>query len=198
MSRKYLFLLKKEVKDFVYSYKCWGVCLLLAFLQKIFSLCDITIDFYFYFWFVTTAIAQYVYDSYLTDIKEKGFLFLHNMGIGFYPFIISKLIFALLLGFVLVLFQTNLFIQELKWYDSIWLLLIVLFAALAMFLFSIITGASEMGGTALACFLCLGLLFVTYTLHYFALRCLFLTLMDFVLLFLSKRAYSSITYRSQI
>ena len=47
-------------------------------------------DSWIYIFMVIIAICQYIYDSYLTDTKTKGIIFIYNMGFSsFYIFIIK-------------------------------------------------------------------------------------------------------------
>lgn len=61
-------------------------------------------DSWIYIFMVIIAICQYIYDSYLTDTKTKGIIFIYNMGFSsFYIFIIKIIVTISIIGIIFLI-----------------------------------------------------------------------------------------------
>lgn len=97
-------LLKKEIKDVIYNYKSWLVLLISVFLPCIMKYKKMESDSWIYIFMVIIAICQYIYDSYLTDTKTKGIIFIYNMGFSsFYIFIIKIIVTISIIGIIFLI-----------------------------------------------------------------------------------------------
>ncbi|NLK46004.1 MAG: hypothetical protein GX297_05045 [Treponema sp.] len=88
-------LFKKEIKDFVYSSKCWILFFFVILGEKvIIKRNHDAYNIYFHFWWITFTVQQFIYDSFLTDVREKGTLFLCNAKIKFLNYYLVKCLFC--------------------------------------------------------------------------------------------------------
>lgn len=194
----FTFLLKKEIKDFIYSYQCWGCVLILLFLQKILSIGKIQVNFWLYLFFVCLSISQFIYDSYSTDIKEHGILFINNLNIDFFHYTLAKQLSAVFLGIIFIFMRLSLLLETFTYSDLTWMLCLISFASFLMFICSILTEGSEMGGSLISAFVSGIVLIILYVIKFFILRVILLIFLNGLFFFICKKLYNSLFFRKQI
>lgn len=192
-------LLKKELKDFIYSYQCWGCIIILAFVETILlRVSDFQINIWIYLWLSTIGVSQFIFDSYNSDVKQKGTLFLLNLKLNFSKIMIAKMIFAFFIGIVIIFLNFDLVFESLKIYDLLWVFLVYVFASLSMFIISVLSENSEIGGMLLSAGICAFVLFFMYKIDNLFFQLVIILMLIGLLFCYSKKLFTSIIFRQQI
>ncbi len=193
-------VIKKEFKDFIYSHKSVLTVIIeiigVKFLLHIAKHDDYTI--FLHFWLITTALQQFIYDSFLTDIKEKGILFYLNLKIPFSVYFLPKLIICIVLEIIMVLFEIKNIIRTTDFLTFSSVFIQCLIAVPIMFISSIFVKLNETGGLVITSLLMAIILFSIRLLPSPVLILLSSILLFLFCCFLAYKTFKSLLYRKQI
>ena len=103
MNSKLKILLKKELYEFRYNYKAWILIIITVCFSYFPNIRKSNIRDFTILVFIILAVGQYIYNSYLTDISNKGILFLQNLGIKSIELFFIKILFSFLISNVMIL-----------------------------------------------------------------------------------------------
>ena len=190
-------LLKKELKDFIYSYKCWITFLIVVFAQKLFFKLGNDYSLFFHAWFITTAIQQFLYDSLLTDVKDKGLFFLINLKINFWEYFLAKLIISFLVFVLLFLVEIKNILIVADFFTLAIVIFIEILTVPVMFLFTIFVNYSETGGL-FSTTIFIGLLFILFANITGLVAVVLAILLNVIFVFLAYKLFNSVYFRKKL
>lgn len=195
--RLFKIVLLKEFKDFVYSYKCWFNFILIILGMKIIaSRTDYSL--FFHSWFITLAIQQFVYDSFLTDIKEKGILFLSNIKCPFPLYFFSKLIVVIIVYLFMFLFELPTIVKDYNFIKCIYVFLLSTLSLPVMFTITTLAKSSEVGGVIFSS-ITMGIIYFCFSQFSInIISTVILITLWIILFFLMRLVFNSMLFRKQI
>ena len=138
-------VLLKEMREILYHYKTWVCIALVAGLPFLFQKLGAPHDGWYYLLLFACTVGQFVYDSFLDDVREGGAIFVHNVAAAFFPVFCAKLAVSAALSLVLYLADLPVFLHTFVAADIPWLLCYPLYTCLLMFIACVLTDGSEMG-----------------------------------------------------
>lgn len=202
MTKKLNFLnvLKKEFFDFIYSYKSVLTVFIVILGEKLILHVNKPqpYDIFFHSWLITTALQQFVYDSFLTDIREKGLLFYQNMKVSFKQFFAAKFLICVVLYLFMFLCEINNILRDANIQQFFCLSLQGFIAMPLMFIASTVFIKSETGGliitTLIMAVIIFGLRFISQLWISYIITIILLA--GFV--FLAYSVYKSLFFKKQL
>ena len=197
--KKMSILLKKEIKDFVYSSKCCFLFLLIIVGEKIMIKCNNgEYNLFFHFFWVTCAILQFVYDSFKTDVREKGCLFLHNVRIPFSSYYLAKCYFCYAIMILMLLGEAKRIVEISNIIQILYLFFLSMVSVPVGYFMLILVKGNE-AVAAISSTLIVGGIFLTLTKIPASFMAVLLGITINVLLYFAVyMSYKSVYFRKQI
>lgn len=197
MLNKLFFLFRKELSDYIHSYKCWGTLFLVSCFPLLFHAKGKEMPDLIYLLFFQGAQAQCIYDSFLTDTKEKGILFYHNLSISFSSLFIAKFLTSLLIP----LFSAIVNIKDMVLYfslkDIVWILPVLFFSETVAFAGAVISDGAELLLELITIILG-GSVFVVCSLNSFFWQLCIPIILSGIMLMIDMKLYYSKFYRKRV
>lgn len=191
-------LFKKELYELLFNYKSiLGVTVvsLIPYALKAFGIEDVA---FFACLFNMMIISQYVYDSYMSDIKDGGALFLYNVHAGFACAFGVKLCVGICIGVYVFAINAPNWLGAVRAADFLWILPFFVFSSIIMQLFSVFAKGAEMTAAVLATLVLLAVLGVCFLLPFVAVKVAVLVVADAWLFLLCKKLSGTVFYRAQL
>lgn len=194
----FVFLLKKEVKDFLVCFKSIFI-ILIVFFAPLFSL-KVSKEFFpvwCHLWLTQMIIGQFFHDSYLLDIKDGGILFLINTRIKISLYFFVKILFGLFISLIPVLTNLKAWNQLFEWYDYFWYVFSLFYCGLLMFIFLVLNKGEEIF-TSIVVSIIMG--FVLLGIYFSPLWLRFFIVISFniICFLISLKIYKSIYFKGQL
>ena len=197
MTKSLSFILKKELKDYMLSYKVWITLLLITFFPLYFKIKNDIMSDIIYLLFFQLAEGQCIYDSFLTDTEQKGISFFINFKFNFEEIFFVKLI----LPFTLPIFSAIINYKDMIYYfqaiDLIWIIPLFIFSSLIMFIGCVFSKGAELGTEIFLAIVMLPLIFISVTKPFYFITIIIYPL-TIILFFITKKVFYSKYYRNQI
>lgn len=192
------FILKKEFKDFILSYKSI-LMLLLASIFPVFVRNEGPEDFpiWIQVLFIQMVIGQYMYDSYLLDIKRGGIKFILNIKVSFNIYFFYKLIFSSLVTLIPLFVNIHNIEEYLSLLDLIWIILSFVYCGCLMFIGVCFSKGEEIA-TSVIITIILSLVLFGLSKVMVASRVLFVIIIDTLFIFVCSKLFKSLYLRKQL
>lgn len=194
----FVFLLRKEVKDFLECFKSIFIILIVS-LAPIFSLkvSKEMFPVWCQLWLTQMIIGQFFHDSYLLDIKDGGILFLINSRINIKMYFFVKILFGVFISFIPVLLNLKAWNQVFEWYDYIWYVVSLCYCGLLMFIFLVLNKGEEIV-TSIIVSIIMGVILLGIYFSPLWLRFLDVILLNFICFVISLKLYKSLYFKGQL
>jgi hypothetical protein len=155
------FLIKKEIKDFLFSYKSVLIVIVAAiaprFLQNV---KNIFLPVWIQILLVQTVTGQYIYDSYQLDVKQGGILFLINGKISFLQQFLVKLSVATLGAIIATCCLAYDWKECINYLDYMSIFLSFFYCGALMFIATVISDGEEIGTAIIVIIIMAAILFL--------------------------------------
>ena len=197
MLNKLFFLFRKELSDYIHSYKCWGTLFLVSCFPLLFHAKGKEMPDLIYLLFFQGAQAQCIYDSFLTDTKEKGMLFYHNLSISFPMMFFTKFITSLIIPFIAAVINTKDMVLYFSFSDILWILPVLIFSETVAFAGAVVSAGAEMFLELLTVFFG-GAVFILCRLSPFGMRIGIPIILSVLMIAVDSWLYQSKFYRKQV
>ena len=197
MKNKISILIKKEIFELCFNIKSWLNVMVWAAIPYLPQISKSYHKFILAL-FSIFAGGQYIYDSYLNDIKLGGSLFLHNIQTSVLTVFCIKLLVSGLLSCIAILINITHIIPYTGFFDLFWILPLFIFFAALMFLASVFSKCAEITSAVIS-ILTASLIFAfSIIINYFLLKIIFSILITCFFVFISVKILYSKTYRTQL
>ncbi len=193
------FLIKKEFRDFLHSYKSILIVMLsisvpILYLQfKKESLPTIL-----FFLFVQMSVSQFIYDSCNNDKENGGNLVIINHGYNFFEYLFSKLIFAFIITLIILLSSIPFVFKTFHLLDYFLLIFSVIYSCFLMFIGNAISRGEELATATILTIIMIFFLYITFLIPYNFLKILFSFFITSLLGVIGYKIYNSLSFRSYI
>ncbi|MFI3257404.1 MAG: hypothetical protein R3Y36_03810 [Spirochaetales bacterium] len=191
-------LLHKEVKELLSSYLTIIGIIVSIIISYFESARSHNINDIFTIGLTGLTVGQYVYDSYLSDVKDQGALFLHNIKIGFFESFIVKTCFALSISIIILCTNIPNLIGYVGLADIPWIIGYIVFATIIMQIASIYAKGAEITAGIIAIAVQISVFFLLYQTDNALLKALIITAFDAIALRLCFKLFHSLNYRTQL
>ncbi len=185
MENKIKILIKKEILELIFNFKSWINVFLWAAIPYLPQIYEPYHKYIVAVLFSVFAGGQYVYDSYLSDIKFKGAFFLHNIKVGFFQVFFVKLVISSLLSFVAMLINIPNLVLHITAIDICWILHIFISFSAIMYLASIFSKGVEITSAIISVLFGTGIFTCIFIIKSFLLKFIFSVLVACFLIFVS-------------
>ena len=190
-------MIKKELRDFIYSYKSVLTVFIAIIGEKLILHANHleSYNIFFHSWLITPALQQFVYDSFKTDIREKGLFFYQNLKIPFKMYFFSKFIICVFLFFIMFLFEIKNIMMESNFLQFLCLSMQSFISMPIMFIASVLLKQSETGGLILSTIIMGVIIFGLMNLPYLWLNFIITFLLLILFIFIAYKLYKSYLFR---
>lgn len=191
-------LLKKEIKDVIYNYKSWLVLLISVFLPCIMKYKKMESDSWIYIFMVIIAICQYIYDSYLTDTKNKGNIFIYNTGVSSTKILFTKILVVLVFEIIMLLLNLPYTIKYINFVDYFWIFPLTATCVTFMYFTAMFSQSSETTSVILTFIVIFAYTFLLWNMDFIILK-IGISLASAILMsFIAIKTADSLIYRQQL
>lgn len=200
MKDKIKILLKKEVIEFFFNYKSWlmiPLCIAVPYLPRI-SKFEPYSKFIITFFYSIFGGGQYIYDSYISDIKFKGAFFLHNIKVSFFQVFFVKVFISVTLSCILLLINIPHLAPYINFFDILWILPLLISFSAIMYLASVFSKGAEISSAIIAIIFTIAIFVFIFKTKFLLLQFIFMTLITCFLLVISFKISYSKLYRTQL
>lgn len=197
MNQNVFFLFKKEIRDYLYSYKCLLAIAIISLYPVLWRAKGKVMPEVLYIAFFQMVQGQFIYDSFLMDTKEKGSLFFINMKLSFEIQYIIKAAIAFLQIILCVIINYKDIVLYFTFIDLLWIIPLLVHSSLMMYVGSVLTDGAELS----TAFVISGIIFVlTYLilLSSLIIRILVTCGLSILLFLIAKKLFYSKKYRIEI
>lgn len=192
------FLIKKEFKEFITSFKCLLTIFLAAWVPFFYSnLHNVVFPVWVHVLLSQMVVGQFLFDSYRVDVKNGGIHFLINKKVNFILYYSVKYIFILFLVLIPICLNIKQWFTILKWYEFIWYFLSLIYCGSLMFVMQVFSKGEEIATAFIVTIIMAIILFVIY-LSPIYLRFIEVIVFDVLLLVVCVKLYNSVVFRKQI
>lgn len=192
------FLLKKEVKEFITSFKCLFVVFMASIAPFLyFKVNNNYLSGWFHMLLTQMIVGQFLFDSYRMDIKNGGIQFFINIRANFMMYYFVKYVFLIIPILVPIFINIEQWCSVLKWYEFIWYFMSLVYCGALMFILQIFSKGEEIATAFIVTILMAIILFLIY-LSPIYLRFIEVIVLDVLLLFVCVKLYNSVIFRKQI
>ena len=191
-------LLKKEIKDFFCNYKSWLLIIMISFIPYYYEMRKIKMQNIMYILFTTMAPLQYVYESFLTDIKTKSIVFIYNIRNSFIRLYFRKILLSFILLGVTFLLSLPYTIKYLKMIDFFWIIPWMIFCVSLMQIAAILSKGAEITSAVFTLGIAFILLMFLLTINNILIIILISICLALVSFFAAWKLSESNFYRTQI
>lgn len=191
-------LLKKEFNELLH-YKNFMLCLIVFVVPFLLvNRYDQTFISTFMIFLVCASSGQYMYLSFVTDIKDKGILLYHNLGISFTNYILSKIIITFFFTLILALIRLDSMLALFHLYDLIWIILIAISCSILMFIMASLFKGQEIGSSIIVILVSTIVIVFEYIIGNFFLRCCLAISLAFINFIICKKLFFSKYFKKLI
>ena len=198
MKNKISILIKKEIFELCFNIKSWLNVIVWASIPYLPQVNKSYHKFILALLFSIFAGGQYIYDSYLNDIKLGGSLFLHNIQTSVLTVFCIKLAISGLLSCIAILINITHIIPYTGFFDLFWILPLFIFFAALMFLASVFSKCAEITSAVISILTATLIFAFIIIINYFLLKIIFSIVITCFFVFISVKILYSKTYRTQL
>lgn len=193
-----IFLIQKEFRDFVLSYKS-VLMLLLASIFPIFVRNERLENYpiWIQVLFIQMVIGQYMYDSYLLDIKKGGIHFILNNKVSFNSYFLCKLMFTSFVTFIPLFVNIYSIEEYLSILDCLWIILSFVYCGCLMFIGVCFSKGEEIA-TAVIVTIILSVILFGLSKIMIVLRVFSVIMLDVFFIFVCSKNFKSLYLRKQL
>ncbi|QOW61172.1 hypothetical protein [Treponema pedis] len=191
-------LFKKELYEFRYNYKAWFIAFLsIAAVYAPTSWKHEAPVFLLCLWLLI-SIGQYIYESYYTETKHGGWIFIHNMGVTFFELFFAKFLCSLMMVIVIMIIDIPNLIGKIWISDFFLIFLFTIIQIEITYLSIIFSKGSEATSSTVGTILSVVLLFAAFYIQNAFLRIFLLAVLACFLGFVCKTVSKTLKYRTQL
>lgn len=191
-------LIKKEIKDFITSFKCLFVLFMASWAPSLyFNVNNEFLSAWVHMLLTQMVVGQFLFDSYRADIKNGGIQFFINMKANFIIYYFVKYIFLVIPILIPICFNIKQWCVALQWYEFFWYFLSLFYCGAIMFIMQIISKGEEIATAFIVTIIMAVILFFVYSSPIY-LRFIEVIVLDVLFLFICIKLYNSILFRKQI
>lgn len=190
------FLLKKEIRDFLHSYKSILIVLLsIAVPILYFRTKTETMHPLLFFLFIQMSVSQFVYDSCGNDKLGGGNVFIINCGYGYFKYFASKVLIAFIMTLIIHICSLSFVMAAMSLLDVLLVFLSVIYSCALMFIGNAVSQGEETATAAILTLILIVFLYVIFLTPYKILKLAFVIILDVALYFVGKAIYNSLYFR---
>ncbi len=198
MNKQIKILIKKEIFELFFNFKSWLNILLWGLMPYLPQIHDKYHKYIAAMIFSVFAGGQYVYDSYMSDIKFKGAFFLHNIKVDFFQVFFVKLFIAVVLSCLSLLINIPNIVLFISFFDIFWVLPLIISFSTIMYLTSVFSKGAEITSAIISILLTIPVFVFVFKIKFPLLQFAFVSLITCFLLFGSFKISFSKFYRTQL
>lgn len=190
--------IKKEIFELCFNVKSWLNVIVWAAIPYLPQITEPYHQFILGLLFSIFAGGQYVYDSYLNDIKWGGSLFLHNIQGSVLIVFCIKLIISGILSGIAMLINIPHIIPYANFFDIFWIVPLCIFFSALMYIASVFSKCAEMTSAVISVLITTIVFAFIVSITYFILKVVFSIVLTCFLLFSAMKIVYSKIYRTQL
>lgn len=193
-----LCLLKKEIKEVIYDYKSWLAVLISIVLPYLLSYTGKEEATCFYISIVLSCISQYIYNSFLSDTKTRGIIFVYNLESKTVKIFIAKVFVAIVLLVIIFIFNITYILEYVPLINIIWIVFFLITTIAIMYFTAMFSQSSETTSTVITLSIVFGITFFLWNLDLIILK-IGISLASAILMsFIAIKTADSVVYRQQL
>lgn len=193
-----LCLLKKEIKEVIYDYKSWLAVLISIVLPYLLSYTGKEEATCFYISIVLSCISQYIYNSFLSDTKTRGIIFVYNLESKTVKIFIAKVFVAIVLLVIIFIFNITYILEYVPLINIIWIVFFLITTIAIMYFTAMFSQSSETTSTVITLSIVFGITFFLWNLDLIILK-IGISLASAILMsFIAIKTADSLIYRQQL
>ena len=193
-----LCLLKKEIKEVIYDYKSWLAVLISIVLPYLLSYTGKEEATCFYISIVLSCISQYIYNSFLSDTKTRGIIFVYNLESKTVKIFIAKVFVAIVLLVIIFIFNITYILEYVPLINIIWIVFFLITTIAIMYFTAMFSQSSETTSTVITLSIVFGVTFFLWNLDLIILK-IGISLASAILMsFIAIKTADSLIYRQQL
>ncbi|MBE6348621.1 MAG: hypothetical protein E7064_06740 [Spirochaetaceae bacterium] len=193
-----LCLLKKEIKEVIYDYKSWLAVLISIVLPYLLSYTGKEEATCFYISIVLSCISQYIYNSFLSDTKTRGIIFVYNLESKTVKIFIAKVFVAIVLLVIIFIFNITYILEYVPLINIIWIVFFLITTIAIMYFTAMFSQSSETTSTVITLSIVFGITFFLWNLDLIILK-IGISLVSAILMsFIAIKTADSLIYRQQL
>lgn len=192
------FIFKKEFKDLLNSHKTiFCIILLSVFPYFMKGVKRVEPPVWIEIWLIQMLLGQFIYDSFLLDVKNGGYIFLNNLKCKFVRYFCVKLLFCIIASSIPVFVNLIFIINKLSIFDIGWIILSFIYTGTIMFIFTILFKGQEIGAVFIYSIVT-GITVLCLSVSPLIVRFLIVIILDIIFYILSLKISNSVYFRKQI
>ena len=193
-----LCLLKKEIKEVIYDYKSWLAVLISIVLPYLLSYAGKEEATCFYISIVLSCISQYIYNSFLSDTKTRGIIFVYNLESKTVKIFIAKVFVAIVLLVIIFIFNITYILEYVPLINIIWIVFFLITTIAIMYFTAMFSQSSETTSTVITLSIVFGITFLLWNIDFIILK-IGISLASAILMsFIAIKTADSLIYRQQL
>lgn len=193
-----LCLLKKEIKEVIYDYKSWLAVLISIVLPYLLSYTGKEEATCFYISIVLSCISQYIYNSFLSDTKTRGIIFVYNLESKTVKIFIAKVFVAIVLLVIIFIFNITYILEYVPLINIIWIVFFLITTIAIMYFTAMFSQSSETTSTVITLSIVFGITFLLWNMDFIILK-IGISLASAILMsFIAIKTADSLIYRQQL
>ncbi len=193
-----LCLLKKEIREVIYDYQSWLAVLIPIFLPCLLSYVGKEEATCFYISVVLSCISQYIYNSFLSDTKTRGIIFVYNLVSKTLKIFIAKVFVAIGLLVTIFLLNITYILEYILLINLIWIVFLLITTVAIMYFTAIFSQSSETTSTIMTLSIVFAYTFFLWNLDLAILK-IGISLASAILMsFIAIKTADSLIYRQQL
>ena len=189
---------KKELKDMIYNYKSWLSLILGIISPTLLHLRKVEPFPYIYISVIIMCLCQYIYDSYLTDTKNKGNIFIYNIGVSSTKILFTKILVVLVFEIIMLLLNLPYTIKYINFVDYFWIFPLTATCVTFMYFTAMFSQSSETTSVILTFIVIFAYTFLLWNMDFIILK-IGISLASAILMsFIAIKTADSLIYRQQL